>query len=119
MDIAGYIGFYLITGPLLVLVTIGLWKLFEKAGRPGWESLIPVYNTYIILKLSGRPWWLLLLLLIPGINLIVGLGIMIDFIKSYGKFKMSQNAAVTLLPFIYLPKWGFDKNTRYLGQSAS
>jgi signal peptidase I len=119
MGIAGYIGVYLITGPLLVLVTIGLWKLFVKAGRPGWESLIPVYNTYIILKLSGRPGWLLLLLLIPGINLIVSLGIMIDFIKSFGKFKMSQNAAVTLLPFIYLPKWGFDKNTRYLGPSTS
>ena len=119
MNIATDIFLFTITAPLGILITIGLWKLFQKAGRPGWESLIPVYNIYIILKLSGRPWWLLPLLLIPGINLIVGLGIMIDFIKSYGKFKMSQNAAVVLLPFIYLPKWGFDKNTRYLGPSTS
>jgi signal peptidase I len=119
MAIATDIFLCTITAPLVVLVTIGLWKLFQKAGRPGWESLIPVYNIYIVLKISGRPWWLLLLLLIPGINLIVGLGIMIDFIKSYGKFKMRQNAAVVLLPFICLPIWGFDKNTRYLGPSAS
>jgi len=119
MDIATYTAFCLTAGPLIILITIGLWKLFEKAGRPGWESLIPVYCIYIMLKISGRPWWLLLLLLIPGINIIVGVGIAVDFIKSYGKFKISQNAAVILLPFICLPKWGFDKNTRYLGPSAS
>ncbi|NHA05702.1 signal peptidase I [Mucilaginibacter sp. HC2] len=119
MDIATYTAFCLTAGPLTILMVIGLWKLFEKAGRPGWESLIPVYNVYIILKISGRPWWLLLLLLIPGINIIIGVGVAVDFIKSYGKFKISQNAAIILLPFICLPKWGFDKNTRYLGPSAT
>ncbi|QEC76158.1 signal peptidase I [Mucilaginibacter ginsenosidivorax] len=119
MDIAGYAGVYLLLAPVLLLMQVGLWKLFKKAGRHGWESLIPIYATYVMLKISGRPAWLLLLLLIPGIGVIVAIGITIDFVKSFGKTKMRQIAGAVLLPFIFLPKWGFDKNTRYLGQSAS
>ncbi|WP_183563400.1 signal peptidase I [Mucilaginibacter sp. SP1R1] len=119
MNIAFYAGFYLITAPLLILITIGFWKLFQKAGRPGWEALIPIYNSYIMLKISGRPWWLLLLLVLPGINIIVAAGIIVDFVKSYGKISVGQLASAILLPFIYLPLWGFDKQTRYLGPSAS
>jgi signal peptidase I len=119
MAIAGYIGFYIITGPLLILILAGYWKLFEKAGRRGWEALIPVYHLYVMLKLSQRPLWLLLLLLIPGINFIISIGIFIDFIKSFGKVGIGQITMSVLLPFIFIPKWGFDKDTRYVGPSAS
>ncbi|MGF7042770.1 signal peptidase I [Mucilaginibacter lappiensis] len=119
MDTGAYIGVYIITAPLLILMTIGFWQLFKKAGRAGWEALVPVYGTYIMLKISGRPWWLLLLLIIPGVGIIVELGIYIDFIKSFGKTKLRQQAAGVLLGFIYLPKWGFDEKTSYLGASAS
>ncbi|WP_184544480.1 signal peptidase I [Mucilaginibacter sp. FT3.2] len=118
MGIAGYIGVYILLAPLLILGLAGYWKLFQKAGRHGWESLIPIYSTYVMLRLSGRPLWWLLLLFIPGIGIVVELGIYIDFIKCFGKTKMSQQAGGVLLPFVFLPKWGFDKNTRYLGQSA-
>jgi signal peptidase I len=111
--------FYIIAGVFLALVLTGAWKLFEKAGRPGWEALIPVYSWYIVLKLSGRPAWWLVWFFIPVINLIAGLGIYLDFIKSFGKFKFSEHAAAILFGFIYLPKWGFDKTTVYLGPSAS
>jgi signal peptidase I len=119
MKTGAYIGAYIIAAPLFILIITGFWKLFEKAGRSGWEALIPVYGAYVMLKLSGKPWWLLLLFIVPGVNIIIALGLVIDFVKSFGKFKMSQHAAVVLLPFIYLPKWSFDKNTRYLGPSAS
>lgn len=119
MEIAGYIGVYTILAPLLILVHVGLWKLFQKAGRPGWEALIPIYSTYMMLKLSGRPLWWLLLCFIPGIYIIIGVGIVIDFIKSFGKTKMTHIAGAIILPFVFLPIWGFDKNTHYLGQSAS
>jgi signal peptidase I len=119
MIFANYIGVLLLLGPLLLLITIGRWKLYQKAGRSGWEAIIPIYSTYIMLKLSGRPEWWLLLLLIPGINFIVAIGIAVDFLKSYGKFKFTDLAAGLLLSFIYLPKWGFDKETKYLGRSAS
>jgi signal peptidase I len=103
MAIAGYIGFYIITGPLLILILAGYWKLFEKAGRPGWEALIPVYHLYIMLKLSQRPLWLLLLLFIPVINFIISIGILIDFIKSFGKVGIGQITMSVLLPFILFP----------------
>ncbi|HTE02086.1 MAG TPA: signal peptidase I [Mucilaginibacter sp.] len=98
---------------------VGFWKLFEKAGQPGWKAIIPMYSFYIRLKLSGRPAWWILLLFIPGINIIIGFGVLIDFIKSFGKFSMKEQAAGVLLPFVYLPKWGFDKETQYLGPVAS
>lgn len=104
---------------LIILPCIGLWKLFEKAGQPGWKAIIPIYNLYVMLKLSGRPNWWVLLLFLPGINFLVAIGITIDFLKSYGKFSLREQAAGILLSFIYLPKWGFDKETKYLGQSAS
>ena len=49
---------------LVILPYVGLWKLFEKAGRPGWEGVIPLYNIYGMIKLSGRPaWWFVLVLM--------------------------------------------------------
>jgi signal peptidase I len=105
--------------PLIILCLAGYWNLFKKAGRPGWEALIPVYSSYIMLKLSDRPAWWLFWLFIPVFNVIVGIGIYMDFVKSYGKFTIRQQAAAILLPFIFLPKWGFEKKTQYLGQSAN
>jgi len=104
---------------LILLPYIGLWKLFEKAGMPGWPAIIPLYNIYIMIRLSGRPVWWMIFAIIPGINLLFAIGITIDFAKSYGKFRLRQQAAVVLLQFIYLPKWGFDNETKYLGPSAS
>ncbi|WP_428327572.1 signal peptidase I [Mucilaginibacter sp.] len=119
METGNYIGLYIITAPFIILILAGYWKLFKKAGRPGWEALIPVYSAYIMLKLSGRPTWWLIWLFIPVINIIAGIGIYIDFIKSFGKFSIRDQAAAILLGFIYLPKWGFEKNTTYLGLSAT
>jgi len=104
---------------LIILPFAGLWKLFEKAGKPGWEAIIPIYNWYVMIKLSGRPSWWIVLLFIPGINILIGIGITIDFVKSYGKFRLREQLAGVALEFIYLPKWGFDKETQYIGPSAS
>jgi signal peptidase I len=104
---------------LLVLPAIGLWKLFEKAGRKGWEAIIPFYRVYVMIKLSGRPSWWFILLFIPGIDFLIAIGITVDFIKSYGKFSLREQIAGIVLGFIYIPKWGFDKETKYLGPSAT
>ena len=57
----------LVLGAVMI---VAQWKVFVKAGQPGWACIIPIYNTYVMLKIGGKPWWWLLLLLIPGVNLI-------------------------------------------------
>ena len=103
----------------IVLPYIGLWKLFEKAGEAGWQAIIPIYNIYVMIKLCGRPAWWLIFMIIPAINLLVAIGITIDFLKSYGKFSFWEQAGGVLLPFIYLVKWGNDKETKYLGKAVT
>jgi len=110
---------YLVTIVIIVAYHFGLWKLFEKAGRKGWEALIPVYNAYIIVKLTGRSIWWFIFLLVPIIGFIVGIGIAVDQARCYGKYSFWEHAAAVLVPFIVFPIWGTDKNTRYLGQSAT
>jgi signal peptidase I len=110
---------YLIAALMLISTLAGLFKLFEKAGRRGWEALIPVYSFYVVLKLSGRPVWWLIWLFVPFLNFFVGIAVYISFVKCYGKFSVGQQAGAILLGFIYLPKWGFDGTTKYLGQSAT
>lgn len=104
---------------LVVLPFIGFYKLFQKAGRPGWEGVIPIYNIYVMIKLSGRPLWWMALMLLPGINILVFIGLLVDFLKSFGKFSLGDHIAGVALPFIFLPKWGFDKDTKYVGPSAN
>ena len=55
---------------LAVISIAGTWKAFEKAGQPGWACIIPIYNTYIMLKIGGKPGWWLLLFLIPLVNIV-------------------------------------------------
>ncbi|HLW50557.1 MAG TPA: signal peptidase I [Sphingobacteriaceae bacterium] len=111
---------YLIFAILLVLIHIGLWKLFVKAGRAGWESLIPLYREHIIShKVTGRPIWWLALLLIPIVNIFIFFGLYLDLVKSFGKRRFWEYSATILLPFVVLPLWGNDKQVQYLGQSAT
>jgi len=109
----------IIAALVIISYLTGLYQLFKKAGRKGWEALIPIYSFYIMLTLSGRPPWWLIWLFVPFLNLFIEVTVYISFAKSYGKFSLREQAAAILLGFIYLPKWGFDKKTAYLGQSAT
>lgn len=111
---------YIFLAIVLVFIHIGLWKLFIKAGRAGWESLIPFYREFIITtKIVGRPAWWIALLLIPIVNLFIYFGIYLDLVKAFGKRRFWEYAATVLAPFIVLPIWGNDKQSVYLGQSAT
>src|SRR2546421_8569948 len=79
---AAYFG---IIGVLLVAMLVSLWKVFTKAGQPGWAVLIPFYNTYILLKIVGRPGWWLLLFFLPFVNIIVAIIVYYDLVKAFGQ----------------------------------
>jgi hypothetical protein len=73
--------FLLLIYAVVIVGTIaGAWKIFEKAGQPGWAAIVPFYNTYILLKIAGRPGWWLLLYLIPLVNLVIAI---LELISKY------------------------------------
>lgn len=69
---------------ILVLGIAGLWKTFTKAGQPGWTAIIPILNILVLLKVVKRPWWWLLLFLIPCVSLIVWIIIAFELSRAYG-----------------------------------
>ena len=70
---------------LVVLVIAGFWKTFEKAGKPGWGAIVPIYNIVILLEIAGKPIWWFILFFIPFVNFIVVILISIEVAKNFGK----------------------------------
>jgi hypothetical protein len=91
---------------IVVLILAGLWKMFVKAGQPGWGILIPIYNVYLMIKIAGRPGWWLLLFLIPLVNLIVSIIITADIARNFGK-GIGFVLGMLFLGFIFYPILGF------------
>ncbi len=84
-----------------------MWMTFEKAGKPGWASIIPIYNGIVMLQIAGRPVWWFFLYLIPLVNIIIGFIVMIDFAESFGK-GVGFALGLIFLPIIFFPilAWG-------------
>lgn len=61
------------------------WRIFEKAEKPGWAALVPIYNTLVQLEIIQRPWWWILLMFIPAVNLVLTVVIIFDLAKVFGK----------------------------------
>ena len=99
-----------------LLMIVAMWKVFTKAGQPGWASIIPIYNIYIWCKIVGRPWWWILLMLIPFVNFIVAIILCIDLAKSFGK-GVGFGIGLALLGIIFFPILGFG-SAQYQGPAA-
>ncbi len=95
----------------------GLWFLFRKAGKEGWEAIVPFYREYVMAQLTARPTWWVLLLIVPIVNIFVFYGLYLDLLKGFGKRRFWETIVAILLPFIFLPLWGHDPNVKYLGQA--
>ncbi len=98
---------------ILILGVVGLWKVFVKAGKPGWAAIIPIYNIIVLLQIVGKPVWWIILFLIPLVNIIVAIIVMIALAKSFGK-GTGYGIGLFLLGFIFIPMLGFD-DSKYLG----
>ena len=102
---------------IALLLIVAMWKIFTKAGQPGWASIIPIYNLYIWCKIVGRPGWWIILMLIPFVNFIIGIILCIDMAKSFGK-GAGFGIGLALLGIIFVPILGFG-SAQYQGPSAS
>ena len=100
-----------------ILMIVACWKVFVKAGRPGWAVLIPIYNTYVFLKIAGKPGWWLIWFFIPVVNLIVAIIATVAFAQNFGK-GIGFAVGLILLPIIFIPILAFGK-AQYVGEGAS
>ncbi|ONF72646.1 DUF5684 domain-containing protein [Amycolatopsis keratiniphila] len=75
----------IITLILALLYIAALWRVFTKAGRPGWAAIIPIYNLYILTKVAGRSGWWVVGLLIPVVDIVAGIVVSLGVAKSFGK----------------------------------
>lgn len=120
---------------MIILEIIGKWKVFKKAGKNGWEAIIPYYNTWVLVSISGCKWWFFLIIIFSSlisfnlsydinevsnisINTFDFLGSIVNLLALYcvnynvcKKFNKDYMYAIglTLLPFIFYPMLGFDK----------
>jgi Family of unknown function (DUF5684) len=102
---------------IALLLIVAMWKVFTKAGQPGWASIIPIYNLYVWCKIVGRPGWWVILMLIPLVSFIIGIILCIDMAKSFGK-GAGFGIGLAFLGIIFLPILGFG-SAQYQGPSAS
>lgn len=91
---------------VLGLILGGLWKIFTKAGKPGWAAIIPVYNYIVLMEIIGKPLWWAIMLLIPCVNIVFMFLAYIELAKCFGKDTLYGILLVILSP-IMIPVLGF------------
>jgi len=102
---------------VIVVMIAGMWKVFAKAGKPGWAAIVPIYNTIVMLEIVGRPIWWIVLLFIPFVNFVVWIIIALDLAKSYAR-STGFGLGLIFLPFIFYLILGFGPAT-YVGPAAA
>lgn len=105
--------FIIIWLAFVVFLIAAQWKVYEKAGQPGWACIIPIYNIYVLLKIVGKPGWWLIMMIIPGVNLIFAIWALNMLSKSFGKDE-GFTVGLLFLGIIFYPILGFG-DARYLG----
>src|SRR5438874_10034069 len=102
---------------IALLLIVAMWKVFTKAGQPGWACIIPIYNLYIWCKIVGRPGWWVILMFIPIVNFVILIILSIDMAKSFGK-GAGFGIGLAFLGIIFMPILAFGSAT-YQGPSVA
>jgi hypothetical protein len=110
---AGQVVLYLVLAALMVAA---YWKIFAKAGKPGWAAIVPIYNVVVFLQVVGRPVWWIILLLLPIVGWIVGIVLMNDLAKAFGK-GIGYTLGLIFLGPVFPLLLGFGSDP-YLGRKA-
>jgi hypothetical protein len=97
---------FIIPLAIVVLMIAAVWRVFTKAGQPGWAALIPIYNVYVLCKVGGKPGWWVILMLIPVVNFVISLLIALGVAQNFGK-GAGFGVGLWLLPIIFYPVLAF------------
>jgi hypothetical protein len=102
---------------LTLALVVAQWRIFAKAGVPGWACLVPVYNMVKLLHISGRSGWWLLGLCVPLLNVFVFIRLVFDLAGAFGR-GVAFGFGLLLLSPIFVLILGFG-NARYVGRGAT
>lgn len=91
---------------VLILLIVSGWKIYEKAGEPGWASIVPIYNIIVFLKIVGKPLWWIVLFLIPIVSIVFAIWSVNLLSIKFGK-GVGFTIGLILLPFIFFPILAF------------
>ncbi len=113
--------FYLVLIAFLInlLPAIGLYGMFRKAGVASWKALIPFYNTWTMLEIAKRPRYWFFLQFIPIIGWFISLGILLEFVKTFGKFRFYQHALTVFSIGLYFAYVGYNKKDKFIGAEGA
>lgn len=100
--------------PLLVFTVIAQWKIYEKAGKPGWASIVPVYNMIVLLEIIKKPIWWIALIFIPLVNFVIAIIIYIELAKVFRK-DIGFTLGLIFLSPIFIMILGFG-NAKYIDE---
>ncbi|WP_183355965.1 DUF5684 domain-containing protein [Geomonas silvestris] len=89
-----------------LLTLVSMWVVFGKAGEAGWKVLVPLYNIYLLMRISGKPGWWFILLLIPVIGLAINLLAMLSLAEKFGR-SPAFGVGLLLLPMLFFPLLAF------------
>lgn len=71
----------LIVMAVSILMIIAMWRIFTKAGKPGWASLVPIYNMVVMMQIVGRPEWQVVLMFLPFAHIYISIVLPLDLAK--------------------------------------
>ena len=109
------IGMMVLWLAILILMIAAMWKVFEKAGKPGWAAIVPIYNLVVLCEIAGKPAWWVILLLIPLVNIVVAIIVVLAVAKNFGKSAGFGIGLLLLGPIFYpMLAWG---DARYQPQA--
>lgn len=112
LAVAFMIVFFVIYIGVIVLMIVSMWKIFQKAGKKGWECIVPFYNVVVYLEIARKPGWWLLLMLIPYLGYIWIIWATNMVCKNFGKDE-GFTVGCILLPFVFYPILAFG-DAKYL-----
>ena len=112
----GGIGLILYIG-IIVLLIASIWKIFTKAGKPGWASIIPIYNIIVLLEIINKPVWWIVLFLVPFVNFVIIIIVYVELAKVFGK-STGFGIGLVLLGVVFFPMLAFGDAT-YQGAGGS
>lgn len=122
----GFIGIlFIFLLAIIIFMIVVKWKMYEKAGKPGWASIVPVYSTIVLFDIIGYKWYYIFLLFLGGVPVIGGVALMlftisysIKLAKSFGQ-STGFGIGLALVNPVFVAIIAFDKDIKYVGQSVN